>query len=354
MPIWLYVQSLSTVGTIDPTVPSQILKDFQASLPVELLPSAGPGLKKKASSDLSMQVGCPKKEKNKKKRVHFDDLASDTTVQKSSVPVAVPDFNLCQTRSICHYLQRNYQVCSSTLDRNCVGYLETSCQMYRHKFYLHERSSIVRKSSMNLPKISTVYSIFDVMQQEPTEVLEAEDQLKLALRMAQAMLQYNDTAWLSDRWRLDKMSYFGDRHTLDEMALKTLHLSSQITSPKQSGSSSTDMEGVQKSAAPVSDEMRYGINNLPLFFLGIALLEIAYWKPLEKIMIPRDESNQVYTARRIVEGPVPLGPEYKKIAQKCLQCNFGFGTKLSSKSLQTAVYNDVVCELEGIIQRLAI
>lgn len=353
MPIWLYVRSLSNVGTIDPTVPSQILKDLKESLPKELLPSVGPSLKKKASSDLSMQIGCHKKENNKKKRVHFNDPAPDTTIEKSSALAVVPDFNLCQTRSICHYLLRNYQVCTSTLDRNCVGYLETSCHMYRHKFYLHERNSVIQKSSTSLPKISTVYTIFDIMQQEPTDVLEAEDQLRLALRMAQAMLQYNDTPWLSDRWRLSKMSYFGDRHTLDEMALKTLHLSSQI-SPTQPEALRTDMEGVQKFVVPVSDEMRYGINNLPLFFLGIALLEIAYWKPLERSMIPRDENNQVYTARRLVEGPVPLGPEYKKIAQKCLQCNFGFGTKLSSKSLQTAVYNDVVCGLEGIIQRLAI
>lgn len=32
----------------------------------------------------------------------------------------------------------------------------------------------------------------------------------------------------------------------------------------------------------------------------------------------------------------------------------GFGTKLESRSLQTAVYNDVVCELEGMIERLAV
>lgn len=100
--------------------------------------------------------------------------------------------------------------------------------------------------------------------------------------------------------------------------------------------------------------MRFGINNLSLFFLGVALLDIAHWKPLENKMILRDEDNQVLTARRLAAKSTSLGPAYQKIAQKCLQCNFGFCTKLNNKGLQTAVYNDVVCELEGMIDRLAV
>ncbi|KAL1652723.1 hypothetical protein SLS61_004705 [Didymella pomorum] len=63
-------------------------------------------------------------------------------------------------------------------------------------------------------------------------------------------------------------------------------------------------------------------------------------------MNARDLNNEVFAARRLAAGRAPLGPQYQKIAEKCLQCNFGFGTKLGSKGLQTAVYNDVVCELE--------
>lgn len=190
------------------------------------------------------------------------------------------------------------------------------------------------------------------MQQDPDDVLLVEDQLRLAHKAALAILQYTDTPWMTDRWRLGNMSYFGSTQTLDEAALETLHLSSQLSALNQPKSHAVVMEGVTETV--VSDEIRYGINNLPLFFLGVALLEIAHWTPLENKMIPRDEKDQVYTARRLALGRAPLGPKYQKIAQKCLQCNFGFGTKLNSKSLQTAVYNDVVCELERMIANLSV
>ena len=203
---------------------------------------------------------------------------------------------------------------------------------------------------MSLPQQSTVYSIFDLMRQEADDVLEVEDQLKLALKTALAILQYNDTPWLAERWRLGNMSYFGSQQCFDEIALKTLHLSSQISRPNHTAV----MDYIQSTENAVSDEIKYGINNIPLFFLGVALLEIAHWTRLENKMLPRDQEDAVYTARRLALGRAPLGPEYQKIVQKCLQCNFGFGTKLNSKSLQTAVYNDVVCELEDMIERLSV
>ncbi|KAF7571137.1 hypothetical protein PtrM4_111390 [Pyrenophora tritici-repentis] len=200
-----------------------------------------------------------------------------------------------------------------------------------------------------MPEYNTVYSVFDIMQQEADDALDLQDQLKLAHKAAIAILQYNDTPWLQERWRLNQLGYFGSGTNFDETSLKTLHLSSQISTPHQP-TVMDDIEAINQ----VSDEIRYGINNLPLFFLGVALLEIAHWKPLEEKMIARDCNDQVYAARRLASGRAPLGPEYQKIAQKCLQCNFGFGTKLKSKRLQAAVYNDVVCELEGMIERLNI
>lgn len=70
------------------------------------------------------------------------------------------------------------------------------------------------------------------------------------------------------------MSYFGKNHNFDEAALKTLHLSSQISRTTQPATAA--MDGVE-GTTEVSEEDRYGINDLPLFFLGVALLEIANW-----------------------------------------------------------------------------
>ncbi|KAL7773678.1 hypothetical protein CFE70_003644 [Pyrenophora teres f. teres 0-1] len=301
-------------------------------------------LKKKASSDLAQ----PTISRKKAKRVHFGDETAASSVTPSTLATAVSPItihlNLCLEKSICNYLKRSYRACGGSPTKNCVGYLETP-QLYKHMFF-------ARHKTPNIPEYNTVYSVFDIMQQEADDALDVQDQLKLAHKAAVAILQYNNTPWLPERWRLNQLGYFGSGTNFDETALKTLHLSSQISTPHQS-IPPTAMDGIE-AANQVSDEIRYGINNLPLFFLGVALLEIAHWKPLEEKMIARDCSDQVYAARRLACGRAPLGPEYQKIAQKCLQCNFGFGTKLNSKGLQAAVYNDVVCELEDIIEKLSI
>ncbi|KAJ4333401.1 hypothetical protein N0V95_009427 [Ascochyta clinopodiicola] len=198
--------------------------------------------------------------------------------------------------------------------------------------------------------VYTVFSLFDMMRNDADEIMETDDQLKLAHKTALAMLQYNDTPWLSERWRLGDLNYFGSKGTFDETAFKSLHLSSQISAPQKQAPIAVNMEGIQGPANAISEEMQYGINNVTLFFLGVALLEIAYWKPIEDQMKPSDRNNQIFAARRIASSrPSSLGPAYQKIAEKCLQCNFGFGTKLESKRLQTAVYNDVVCGLEKLL-----
>jgi len=249
---------------------------------------------------------------------------------------------------MCHYLKRNYGLYTSSAPKDCLGYLETPCQMYKHKFYLRKRG--LNTGAVQVPEQTTVYSIFDTMRHISDNALKPDDQLRLAHKAAVAILQYNDTPWLAERWRLSNMSYFGSRHTFDDTALKTLHLSSQMSQPNAMSNTAV-MEDVQTT---VSDELKYGINNTPLFFLGVALLEIAHWQPLEDSMRQKDDGNHIVTARRLANGPSSLGPEYQRIVQKLLQCNFGYGTKLANKSLQTAVYNDVVCELEGMIERLAV
>lgn len=221
--------------------------------------------------------------------------------------------------------------------------------MYKHLFYFRDdEAGRVRTQAVN------VFSLFDVMQHDADDAVAVEDQLKLAHKTATALLQFNDTPWLADRWRLRHLSYFGFRGSFDDEALKTVHLSSQISAPATTTALNNKMDGIESGENSVSDQIRYGINNTALFFLGVALLEIAHWKPLEQTMRPRDLNNEVFAARRLAAGRAPLGPQYQKIAEKCLQCNFGFGTKLSNKGLQTAVYNDVVCELESMIEKLKI
>jgi hypothetical protein len=271
-------------------------------------------------------------------------IISETVARQTTSTI-----NLCQTQNICHYLKQNLQLCGNSLSKHCVGYLE-SPKKYRHVFYLQKRR-LETNSKQNQRKEGSLFSIFDLMAQKVEDALTIVDQLKLAHKAALAMLQFNDTPWLSPRWRLADVSYFGSGGVFNEDSLKTLHLSSQLA-PRQQRLTS-DMEGIEAIKPLFSEEEYFGIENPTLFSLGVALLEIAHWQPLESLStLPYP--NEYVAARRLASRPTPLGPKYQEIARKCLQCNFGFGTDLKKKELQAGVYGDVVCQLEKMIETLSI
>ncbi|EMD92419.1 hypothetical protein COCC4DRAFT_162540 [Bipolaris maydis ATCC 48331] len=350
--IWLFVQSTSiSADTLPDTPKIQDSLDMCSEIALELLnpvvSSSSKTLKKKASCDLSKD-SAPKK---KARRVQFQVSTSPlpAKVPNADVPGTLFTFgvDLCKTKSICDYLRECYEARLLKSAKECIGYLD-SAQMYKHLFYLKERKS---KPQLDNSASSTISKIQDALRQEVYDALQPEDRLKLAHRLAVATLQYNDTPWLPERWRLGDLSYLGSRSSFNVEALKTLHFNSQISRPATTADG--QMEDIQQDTGTISEQTRYGINNTTLFFLGVAMLEIAYWTPIEEKMTNRDENNPVFAARRLVlDRGAPLGPEYQRIAQKCLECNFGFGTKLSNKGLQSAVYNDVVCQLDEMIERL--
>lgn len=352
LPIWLYVQSVSisakhTARQAMSITANQLL----STLPHEAQSSLSTKMaKKKASSDLT--GSCPRK---KQKKVCFAQLGSEPDAGSITIPSITAtihtEIDLCSKQDICHYLKQS-SILTTAHVRQCLGYLETP-QTYKHRFYLKEAK--VAPTTPNSAAAGTVYSLSEVMREGVEEELRIEDQLRLAHKIAETMLQYNDTPWLGEQWRLKDLRYFGSKQCLDDRALETLHLSSQISTPQCTTSAPANMEGVQGPGQDVSDEIQYGINNFSLFSLGVALLEIAHWRPIEDQMRALDKNNSIFAARRIASSrPSSLGPEYHNIAKKCLQCNFGFGTQLQNKRLQTAVYNDVVCQLESMVEKLEI
>lgn len=217
-------------------------------------------------------------------------------------------------------------------------------------FYLQEQP-VPDRLKLKGSEQASVFSVIDLMNQGTEEALTVVDQLKLAHKAALAILQFNGTPWLTHRWRLADVGYFGTCETVNEDVLKTLHLSSQLSSGAKS--ISADMDGIEQTVQQFSEADYFGINNTTLFFLGVALLELAHWKPLEALRTEQDP-NEIMTARRLASRPTPLGPRYQEVLRKCLQCNFGFGTDLNKKELQAAVYGDVVCQLEKMIKTLSI
>jgi hypothetical protein len=112
------------------------------------------------------------------------------------------------------------------------------------------------------------------------------------------------------------------------------------------------MEDIQVTRNTVSDKIRYGINNMTLFFLGVALLEIAHWKPIEDQMTTRDLNDEVFAARRIASSLHNWAPCTRRLHGSV--CRAILEPDLGRKNLQTAVYNDVICELESMLQKLEV
>lgn len=106
------------------------------------------------------------------------------------------------------------------------------------------------------------------------------------------------------------------------------------------------MEGDAESLRDAQYE--YGIRNLTLYSLGVALLQIKQWRLLD--------SGDIAQIRRKADkarSSSKLGSRYQMIMEQCLNCDFGLGENdLSKPKLQDAIYTNVVCELKGLLNML--
>lgn len=180
--------------------------------------------------------------------------------------------------------------------------------------------------------------------------LQTLHQLTLAHKLAIATLQYHSTAWLPGDWCLQNIAYFTDTSEshIDDIlkGLQSLHLSTQF--PNKPLSTFT-----QTKQSPEDLKYIYGVRNLTLAKLGVALIEIGCQKTIGSFGFD-PTSHDVISARRILSEQksslLMLGPRYLKIVQKCVDCDFSCGDNLNEDGLQSAVYTDVVCGSEDMIK----
>ncbi|GME46107.1 Lon protease like peroxisomal [Neofusicoccum parvum] len=190
-------------------------------------------------------------------------------------------------------------------------------------------------------------------------VLPPLERLMLASKLASTVLQYYLTPWLSEDWRLRDISFFGNADELspDDLAqdMQTLHLSTQFPqrNPDLSGShpvqSTNALQGVDSIATKPMYRYTYGIRNMTLAKLGLALLEIGHKKDISSFKLG-PQQHDVISARILADGSyTDLGPRYHRIVRKCIECNFSAEDDLDAEDLRNAVYTNVVCELEQMI-----
>lgn len=179
-------------------------------------------------------------------------------------------------------------------------------------------------------------------------------QIGIALELVKAVLQFHGTPWLQPLWQLQDLAYFQTDEGLSA-SLNTLHISTELSHHDQQprGHSQRDDDalmtdvGNEDQASMLDDQLQCGIRNLTMHSLGVALLQIGQWDPLRP-----DSIVEIRKAAHLAERDSRLGPRYQKLTQKCLECDFGCGKDLAQPKLQSAIYQDVVCELEDLVSLL--
>ena len=259
-----------------------------------------------------------------------------------------------EIQNLCQHIERTVPP-KTTGSGNCIGYLET--QLFKHVFYSNDRASLRRpKEEHHSYQVVNLEHLLGNSKRTPASFGTAH-KLRVAHSIATAVLQYNSTPWLRNDWRLKDMAYFGELSTLTDEALRTLHLSFCFNQKGKSAESTCTRWKSSKSEASeflsTQDlQLQYGINNVTLFSLGIALLELAHQQSLENLCGSQD--SIIVAARKLAASYDPLGLRFQKIIRQCLQCDFGMGSDLEKAELQGAIHQDVICQLEEMIQSLSI
>lgn len=243
--------------------------------------------------------------------------------------------------------------------QSCLGYIDGfSNESFRHLLYGTSTALQTNRVHTNGPFISgsTQHSVSmtDVLDRRAETNISIVEQLELARDLVSAMLKFYSTPWLREYFSLYDLSFFYVNEDLSA-SLKTLHIGLEFVQwPSQYAAQS--MQGIQAAQAKATDDIsgvvenaksQYGVRNLTLWSLGTILLQIGRWS---KIETPDD----VPLVRKLASQVPSLGPRYRDLTKKCLDCDFGYGEDLSKPRLQQAVYEGLVCELSDMISSLDI
>ncbi|KAK6829777.1 hypothetical protein PG987_010361 [Apiospora arundinis] len=287
----------------------------------------------------------------RKMRVHFAEDLSETPPNRMLAGQQQKVSNLSKIENACAYLETSLSKKAPT-GKNCLAYLydATLCQ---HSFYV----TVDRKAEPRY-SVDQIGTLKDLMLEAREASLSITDQFKLAIKVTLAVLQFHSTPWLREKWNtsdllLGTLGYpQPTRHTDLFLRSRLFSQTGEDVGPAQeSGATPWDRKGKGVEGAQRNSLQDYDIDNWTLFSLGVALLEIGRWVPLSQMRLDGDPDD-VVTAMRLAQQRTLLGRSYGDIVRRCMQCHFGYGHYLSKIELPSAVYNNVVCPLQHLVERL--
>ncbi|KAF5575531.1 hypothetical protein FPCIR_13107 [Fusarium pseudocircinatum] len=286
---------------------------------------------------------------NRKRRriVRFEDEEAKNCGDDMGLRVSSREVNLEQavtldlqsTRHFCSELLSNGVYCRQNPPATCVGYLDTrSHEKFRHSFF----QCCEGVCNPNLCKADiasgALVRMDDVLAHPRSDELSVPSQLQLALRIVLAVLKFNSTSWLGECWGLQDLYFFEQGSDLTA-SLRTLHIG--IEWSKRSPGELMEVDSAGDSRSFEDAKLAHGIRNATIYNLGVALLAIGRWAPVD--------SNDILHVRRMASQTCPLGSKYHEMTQRVLECDFGCGKDLSRPQLQQAIYDGIVLELESMI-----
>lgn len=381
-PVWFAIESMFNENLKnEPDVPPEKAKEAWSNFKSTL--------KRAISQDFSPSIAT--KKPKRKKTVSFACPPSKVkTSAKIAPPIPLPQIsmttfpdsslpNFCVGQDFCSHVQRCSKRPSDSFD-TCIGYLQRTETCSHRVYHKHPEQNFETNPVFTLAQIFTSISGLDKSQRRSKRMLQCES-LRLARQLASAVLQFHATPILKESWRSDDIVFFGKSRTAvlrtQNPDMKTPHLNVRVrNTPGQLANPST---------------INSILNTNPYTFgLGIILLEIAYQAPFRQLrllesnsLLPSDVTQESTSAPELsslssspassdfVINPssstalddfavatnlsqslsAEMGVPYARIVRKCINCDFGQGTRdLRDEGLQEAFHNDVVLELE-ILER---
>lgn len=297
---------------------------------------------------------------SKRKRVRFADseVTSLTVDSLDSGPgFAVQRHHSSTPSHICEILLNGACLAKQKV-ASCPGLYEACRGHFKHRFHSSaDCLAGICSSKLTMPTRHAM-SLRRLIEKPRNDVIGMSDQFRLARRLVLGVLQYHSTQWLPEKWSSDDLALFWDAEDVSDDELRTLHLAKDahhVSAPQWAfRDARLSMEGIEQRSIPstitattTSEDAAalYGISNMTLYSLGVVLLEIGYWTPLD--------AADVGAVRKLVDrhrARFPLSLRYRELVRKCLSCDFGFGNDLGERMLQRAVFSNVVSELDDLIE----
>ncbi|KAK8078106.1 hypothetical protein PG996_004276 [Apiospora saccharicola] len=232
------------------------------------------------------------------------------------------------------------QIRTQTMSARYAGYIDSPGEVRHHMYPVCDEYCDQHKDCLNENILGEPVTLDEAFGYPVEECMSVPQQLRLALKLINGVLQLASTPWLRELWSLKDVFYFQRADDI-ATALKTLHIRSELSNQ---GWRVTDTTNLAVADELLNAKRTHGVGNATLYSLGKALLQVGKWSPLT--------SEDIGEIRRLAESNSRLGPAYDRITQQCLDCNFASSKDLHDPNLQNAIYRDVVCGLEGIINCL--